>query len=115
MEQSLLVETPNGLIVMTGCTHPGILEIAREAKHYGDVYQVVGGLHLFDKSVLEVETIIAELKHLGVRKIAPCHCTGDQAIEQIKAAFGAGFTLPTVPAAYPSRTRFRSPCDPGQV
>jgi 7,8-dihydropterin-6-yl-methyl-4-(beta-D-ribofuranosyl)aminobenzene 5'-phosphate synthase len=91
IEQALVIETDKGLIVMTGCAHPGIVEIVRQAKRYGDVYLVLGGFHLGDKSVQEVETIIAELKRLGVHKIAPCHCTGERAIQQFKAAFGADF------------------------
>jgi 7,8-dihydropterin-6-yl-methyl-4-(beta-D-ribofuranosyl)aminobenzene 5'-phosphate synthase len=79
------------LIVMTGCAHPGIVEIVRRAKAYGEVYLVMGGFHLGDKSAREVDAIIAELKRLGVRQVAPCHCTGDEAIQLFRAAFGADF------------------------
>jgi 7,8-dihydropterin-6-yl-methyl-4-(beta-D-ribofuranosyl)aminobenzene 5'-phosphate synthase len=91
VEQSLIVETDKGLIVITGCAHPGIVEIVRRAKTYGNVYMVLGGFHLGDKSAQEIEAIIAELKRLGVRKVAPCHCTGEAAIRQFSAAFGADF------------------------
>jgi 7,8-dihydropterin-6-yl-methyl-4-(beta-D-ribofuranosyl)aminobenzene 5'-phosphate synthase len=91
VEQSLIVETDKGLVVMTGCAHPGIVEIVLKAKSFGDVYLVIGGFHLGDKSAREVETVIAELKQLGVRKVAPSHCTGEKAIAQFKAAFGADF------------------------
>ena len=91
VEQSLIVETDRGLIVMTGCAHPGIVEIVRRAKAYGEVYLVMGGFHLGDKSAREVDAIIAELKRLGVRQVAPCHCTGDEAIQQFRAAFSADF------------------------
>jgi len=91
IEQALVIETDKGLIVMTGCAHPGIVEMVRKAKAYGDVYLVMGGFHLGDKSAREVETVIAELKRLGVRQVAPSHCTGEKAIEQFKAALGADF------------------------
>ncbi len=91
VEQSLIVETDKGLIVITGCAHPGIVEIVKRAKAYGEVYLVMGGFHLADKSAQEIETLIAELKRLGVRQVAPSHCTGEKAIEQFKAAFGADF------------------------
>lgn len=91
VEQSLIVETDKDLIVITGCAHPGIVEIVRQAKRYGDVYLVLGGFHLGDKSAQEVGTIIAELKRLGVHKVAPSHCTGERAIQQFKVAFGADF------------------------
>jgi 7,8-dihydropterin-6-yl-methyl-4-(beta-D-ribofuranosyl)aminobenzene 5'-phosphate synthase len=93
IEQSLIVETDEGLIVVAGCAHPGIVEIVQQAKRYGDVYLVLGGFHLGDRSAQEVETIIAALKRLGVRKVAPSHCTGEKAIEQFKAAFGKDFIL----------------------
>ncbi len=91
IEQSLIIETDKGLVVLTGCAHPGIVEIVRQAKTYGDVYMVVGGFHLRDKNTAQVEAIITELKQLGVRKVAPSHCTGDAAIQQFKQAFGVGF------------------------
>jgi len=91
IEQALIVQTNKGLVVITGCAHPGIVEIVRRAKAYGDVYLVMGGFHLGDKKAAEVEAVIAELRHLGVRKVAPSHCTGEKAIEQLKAAFGADF------------------------
>jgi soluble P-type ATPase len=51
----------------------------------------MGGFHLADKSVQQVGAVIAELKRLGVRQVAPCHCTGEGAIQQFKAGFGADF------------------------
>jgi len=94
VEQSLIVETDQGLVLVTGCAHPGIVEIVRQAKRYGDVYLVVGGLHLKDKSADEIKMVIEMLRDLGVRKVAPCHCTGEEAFRLFKAAFGAGF-VPT--------------------
>jgi 7,8-dihydropterin-6-yl-methyl-4-(beta-D-ribofuranosyl)aminobenzene 5'-phosphate synthase len=91
IEQALIIETDKGLIMVTGCAHPGIVEMVRKAKSFGDVYLVMGGFHLADKSAPEVETVIAELKRLGVRRVAPSHCTGEKAIEQLKAAFGLDF------------------------
>jgi 7,8-dihydropterin-6-yl-methyl-4-(beta-D-ribofuranosyl)aminobenzene 5'-phosphate synthase len=91
IEQSLLIETDKGLIVLTGCAHPGIVEIVQQAKTYGNVYLAMGGFHLKDKSADQVEAIIAEIKQLGVRQVAPSHCTGDSAIQQFKQAFGAEF------------------------
>jgi 7,8-dihydropterin-6-yl-methyl-4-(beta-D-ribofuranosyl)aminobenzene 5'-phosphate synthase len=91
IEQALIVQTNKGLVVITGCAHPGIIEIVRKAKSFGDVYLVMGGFHLDGKSAREVETVIAELKRLDVHQVAPSHCTGEKAIAQFKAAFGADF------------------------
>ncbi len=91
IEQALLIETRRGLIVLTGCAHPGLVEIVRQAEAFGNVDLVMGGFHLADRSVAEVETVIAELNRSGVQRAAPGHCTGDRAIEQFHAAFGADF------------------------
>jgi 7,8-dihydropterin-6-yl-methyl-4-(beta-D-ribofuranosyl)aminobenzene 5'-phosphate synthase len=91
VEQALIIEARHGLIVLTGCAHPGIVEMVREATPYGAVYLVMGGFHLADHSVAEVQGVIAELKRLGVQQVAPSHCTGDRAIEQFHQEFGTGF------------------------
>lgn len=64
-EQSLMVETPEGLVIVTGCSHPGLHNILRGATRFGKVYGVIGGFHGFDKL-----KILSDL-HL----IVPCHCT----------------------------------------
>jgi 7,8-dihydropterin-6-yl-methyl-4-(beta-D-ribofuranosyl)aminobenzene 5'-phosphate synthase len=91
IEQSLIIETHSGLMVLTGCAHPGIVDIVRQAKTYGDVYLVMGGFHLADYNSTDVQAVIAELKALGVQQVAPSHCTGESAIEQFHTAFGTGF------------------------
>jgi len=64
-EQSLMVETDNGLTVVTGCSHPGLEKILKVASRFGDIYGVVGGFHGFSRlEALE-----------GIRLIVPCHCT----------------------------------------
>jgi 7,8-dihydropterin-6-yl-methyl-4-(beta-D-ribofuranosyl)aminobenzene 5'-phosphate synthase len=93
IEQSLMVRTDEGLVVVTGCAHPGIVEIIRKAKTLsGDgVYLVLGGFHLGGKSQREIEGILSEFRRLGVRKVAPCHCTGEQAIRMFRQGYGEDF------------------------
>jgi 7,8-dihydropterin-6-yl-methyl-4-(beta-D-ribofuranosyl)aminobenzene 5'-phosphate synthase len=80
-EQSLIIHTNKGLIVITGCAHPGILKIVNEAKNLinDDVLFVMGGFHLGSKSKSQIEEIIASFKNLGVQYVGPCHCSGDPA------------------------------------
>jgi 7,8-dihydropterin-6-yl-methyl-4-(beta-D-ribofuranosyl)aminobenzene 5'-phosphate synthase len=68
IEQSLVLDTPEGLVVITGCAHPGIVNTVRRAKklHHDEIYLVMGGFHLREKSQAELEDIIAELQRLGV-------------------------------------------------
>jgi 7,8-dihydropterin-6-yl-methyl-4-(beta-D-ribofuranosyl)aminobenzene 5'-phosphate synthase len=93
IEQSLAVRTDEGLVVVTGCAHPGIVEVVRKAKALSgdEVYLVLGGFHLGGKSRKEIEGILSEFRRLGVRKVAPCHCTGDQAIGMLRQEYGEDF------------------------
>ena len=91
IEQALIIETRQGSIVLTGCAHPGIVEVVRQAEALGNVDLVMGGFHLADYSAAEVAAVIAALKRSGVQRVAPSHCTGERAIEQFHAEFDAGF------------------------
>jgi 7,8-dihydropterin-6-yl-methyl-4-(beta-D-ribofuranosyl)aminobenzene 5'-phosphate synthase len=93
-EQSLIIKTGKGLVVITGCAHPGIVDIIRAAKDMfpgDDVYLVMGGFHLTDKTDPELAAIVREFKNLGVEKIAPSHCSGDRIRELFKKEYGDNF------------------------
>lgn len=66
---------------MTGCAHPRITNIIATAKELlkKDIYLALGGFHMagFDKS--EIKEIISKFRDLGVKKVGPCHCSGDEA------------------------------------
>lgn len=86
-EQALAIETPRGLVVISGCAHPGIALMVRKAKEISQkIYLVLGGFHLGDATA-----VIADFKALGVEKVAPCHCTGDLAIGQFKEEYKDNF------------------------
>jgi 7,8-dihydropterin-6-yl-methyl-4-(beta-D-ribofuranosyl)aminobenzene 5'-phosphate synthase len=93
IEQALVVQTSRGLVVVTGCAHPGIAEMmARAAEIGGDeVYVVLGGFHLGGASQARVEEIIAEFRRLDVETVAPSHCTGDNAMRLFHEAYGQDF------------------------
>ena len=92
-EQSLIIATSKGLIVVTGCAHPGIVNIVKKAKELTgkDVYLAIGGFHLSGASQRTISSIIEELKALGVKKVAPCHCSGDLARRLFKEKFGEDY------------------------
>lgn len=92
-EQALIIDTARGLVVMTGCAHPDIVDMAVAAMDYldKDITLLMGGFHLRSKSEAELHTIIARLKALGVQKVAPSHCTGERAIALFRAAWGEDF------------------------
>lgn len=64
-EQSLVLKTKKGIIVITGCAHPGLSTILDKASSFGHVYGVIGGFHGFDDYDLLNDTSL----------IVPCHCT----------------------------------------
>jgi 7,8-dihydropterin-6-yl-methyl-4-(beta-D-ribofuranosyl)aminobenzene 5'-phosphate synthase len=82
IEQALIVDTTSGLVVITGCAHPGIVNIARAGcKHLGkDIYLLMGGLHMLRRSPEQNRATVAALRKLAIRKVAPSHCTGAAAI-----------------------------------
>jgi 7,8-dihydropterin-6-yl-methyl-4-(beta-D-ribofuranosyl)aminobenzene 5'-phosphate synthase len=92
-EQSLIINTEKGLVVITGCAHPGIVNIVKEVKGLTneDVYLVLGGFHLSEETDPAIRDIIKSLRELGVKKIAPCHCSGDRARELFKEEYRDDF------------------------
>ena len=92
-EQSLIIYTEKGLIVITGCAHPGIVRIVNKAKDLvkGDVLLVMGGFHLGGESKGEIENIISSFRKLGVSYVGPCHCSGDAARQLFKEQYGENF------------------------
>ena len=78
-EQSLILDTDKGLIVVTGCAHPRIVKIIFTAKELLDkkIHMVFGGFHLAGFLEAEIEEITARFRALGVEKVGPCHCSGD--------------------------------------
>jgi 7,8-dihydropterin-6-yl-methyl-4-(beta-D-ribofuranosyl)aminobenzene 5'-phosphate synthase len=105
-EQALVVETPRGPVLVTGCAHsfvnrrpslptaglprPGIWLTARRAKDLAkrNLHLVVGGYHLHENSAQEVEEIAQGLKDDGVEFVAPTHCTPDSAKVVLQRTFG---------------------------
>jgi 7,8-dihydropterin-6-yl-methyl-4-(beta-D-ribofuranosyl)aminobenzene 5'-phosphate synthase len=95
-EQALLIRSQRGLVVVTGCAHPGIVRIVERAIELtGEpVELVMGGFHLRDASQAEVAHILEEFRRLGVRRVAPSHCSGDLAIRLFAEEYGEDF-IPT--------------------
>ena len=92
-EQSLIIKSEKGLVIITGCAHPGIVKIVERASERfgGGIYLVTGGFHLKGASDIQINGIINDLKKLGVKKVGPSHCTGEMAIERFRDAWGRDF------------------------
>jgi len=92
-EQSLLVNTSKGSILIMGCAHPGIVEIIQKAKMIArkNIYMVIGGWHLSSTGGREIKGIIEAFLKMGIQKVGPCHCTGDLAMAMFKDTYGKNF------------------------
>ncbi|MFC2168643.1 MBL fold metallo-hydrolase [Acidobacteriota bacterium] len=87
-EHGLIVPTSEGLVIITGCAHPGILEIVKRAKDLmkQNIYFVMGGFHLISTDTPQVQDVAQELRKL-TKYIGPCHCTGEEAQGILKDIF----------------------------
>ncbi len=92
-EQALVLDTKNGLVVMTGCSHPGIVKMLNKIKSdfNKNIFMVFGGFHLMQKSEKETEEIIQEMKAMGVVRCGATHCTGDKQISMFREEFGENY------------------------
>ena len=92
-EQALVLDTSQGIVVITGCAHPGIVGIVKKAKEMlsKDIDLVFGGFHLMGTPTSQIKKIIAEFRAMGVNKVGATHCTGDEAIQMFRDEWGKDF------------------------
>jgi len=92
-EQSLVVKTNLGIVIVTGCARTGIVKIVEDVKSRfgGPVRMVLGGFHLGRDHVGSITSIVDAFRRLGIEKVAPCHCTGDRAIKLFENEYGENF------------------------
>jgi 7,8-dihydropterin-6-yl-methyl-4-(beta-D-ribofuranosyl)aminobenzene 5'-phosphate synthase len=87
------LETEKGVVLITGCAHPGIVEIVKTVKSLSDkpIYLALGGIHLFRKSEEDAKAIVQKLKALEIQYIAPSHCSGKDACRYCREIFGENY------------------------
>jgi len=91
---ALIVDADFGLVVVLGCAHRGAVNTVRQAQALTggkQAYAVVGGMHLFRASDERIERTIADLRGMGVQKVAASHCTGFAAASRFAQEFGDGY------------------------
>ena len=93
VEQALIVETAEGMVIITGCAHPGVVRMIRKARSIveGDVAFVTGGFHLEGTDQNQIENIIEDFRRFGVKQVGPSHCTGETAISMFENEYGDDF------------------------
>jgi 7,8-dihydropterin-6-yl-methyl-4-(beta-D-ribofuranosyl)aminobenzene 5'-phosphate synthase len=101
-EQALAIDLGEEIVVITGCAHPGVVTMTRRGRSAvppgidGEpkpVLLVVGGFHLMGESRNRVEAIIEDLRELGVMRVSPTHCTGEEAIAIFAEILGDDYLL----------------------
>lgn len=89
----LAVKTDEGLAVVVGCSHPGIINMLETVKNRLQlpIHTVIGGLHLLHAGDDRISSTIEYLESSGINRTAACHCTGQKAMQTMKEKL-AGFT-----------------------
>jgi 7,8-dihydropterin-6-yl-methyl-4-(beta-D-ribofuranosyl)aminobenzene 5'-phosphate synthase len=90
-DASIVVDSADGLVVVSGCGHAGIVntvEYARRVVRPAPVVAAIGGLHLFASSDETLEWTAGKLKAFGVQNLLGAHCTGIEAVYRLRALVG---------------------------
>jgi 7,8-dihydropterin-6-yl-methyl-4-(beta-D-ribofuranosyl)aminobenzene 5'-phosphate synthase len=92
-EQALAVRTTKGLVVITGCAHPGIVNIAEYVKEKiaSKIHLMLGGFHLLEETFSQIHHVVDNLIELGVEKVAPCHCSGETARKVFSERYASNY------------------------
>lgn len=92
-EQALIIRSELGLVLITGCAHPGIVKMINAAKDIvnNDMLLVMGGFHLEWAIGRKIEKIMSSFRQSGVRYAGPCHCTGEKARRAFEEQFGRNY------------------------
>ena len=90
-DTSLVVHTADGLVVITGCGHAGIVNTMEQARRMlpgKPVRTIVGGMHLIDANDEALAWTAERMKAFGVQQVLGAHCTGIEAVFRIRDGVG---------------------------
>lgn len=93
-EQALVIKTSRGIVLIAGCAHPGIVKLINRAKlkfPAESLLMAMGGFHLKDSSKQVIKGTVKRLKELGLKQVAPLHCSGVDAQSEFQKAYGNNF------------------------
>jgi 7,8-dihydropterin-6-yl-methyl-4-(beta-D-ribofuranosyl)aminobenzene 5'-phosphate synthase len=93
IEQSLILATSKGSVIITGCAHPWIIDIIKKAAEISgnNILLAMGGFHLLRTSDKDVLEIIEEFRQMNIRYAGPTHCSGDKTLKLFKENYGENF------------------------
>ncbi|MBQ0079570.1 MAG: MBL fold metallo-hydrolase [Eubacterium sp.] len=90
-EQSLVFETPKGLVVLNSCSHGGLENIVKDIECYmpgKKIYMTIGGLHLSQMRAKNVRKVGKTIRDLNIEHVITGHCTGDKSFNILKEQLG---------------------------
>ncbi|MFH1195835.1 MAG: MBL fold metallo-hydrolase [bacterium] len=93
-EQSLALRSSEGIIAITGCAHPGIINILEKAKNHfpkEPIYLALGGFHLHRLNEDGINDVIQKMSEMEIENIAPTHCSGNAARIMFNEVFKANY------------------------
>jgi 7,8-dihydropterin-6-yl-methyl-4-(beta-D-ribofuranosyl)aminobenzene 5'-phosphate synthase len=92
-EQALVIPTANGLVVLTGCAHAGVVAMLERVRELSSepIHLVMGGFHLSGAGIGRVAATVGVVRELGIEKVGATHCTGDAAIAEFADEYGDDF------------------------
>jgi 7,8-dihydropterin-6-yl-methyl-4-(beta-D-ribofuranosyl)aminobenzene 5'-phosphate synthase len=91
-DQALFIETRNGLVVLCGCAHAGVVNTVEHVCRLAgkqEILALAGGLHLARASIALLDETAEVLRRRNVKMLAPCHCTGLGAHAYLRSQFGS--------------------------
>lgn len=90
-ELALWAETPEGLVILTGCCHAGLIntcERVRTVSGIGTIRAVIGGFHLAGVSEERLTVTADYVRDNGIKLLVPCHCTGQAETDWLRVRLG---------------------------
>ncbi len=93
VEHSLIIKTSDGVILVTGCSHPGVDNLAMNAATLTEdtIKLAIGGYHLGGATDYMLGRICDRLDEAGVVCVSATHCTGDDSIEYFRDRYGDNY------------------------
>lgn len=87
-EIALVMDSPHGLVMIAGCSHPGILNMVDSvsARFAKPIHMLIGGIHLYDASPERRNLVVHGLIERGIPHLGVSHCTGEAASEMLRAS-----------------------------
>ena len=89
-DQSLILDTAEGLVIILGCSHAGVINILDyiNDNFSKKIHTILGGMHLVNAEESRIAWTIEQLERIGFERLIPIHCTGSRAVREMVAAFG---------------------------